>query len=326
MGRKCMWQISHSQVRDSSQERRQHEQLLVSRNSHQEESKLTFGSLDKWYLREHQWGGCAERNQAVNVAAGAEGVQRHCWRLEWGSQTRYSSCDNTWQDMAPCLMWPPLVHQSLRTRLNDSGRTTDALCGLQVMLRAPALTGTGDDSDHSAATVELLSQEDTRQGSKEEEAWSLNRIFVKILQGQGCKSYIAQKEGCPETTLEQSEDRVCFDIGSRSLWLPETRIFVLYLQTFSWRIGTKPHTEGEDKHLSWPHHITEMWYSLLHTTEALLCKSDLLFPGACCLSATKVITEEVLWLFQPSDCYLFLFICGWFSWGRPWVDPVWLWV
>lgn len=85
------------------------------------------------------------------------------------------------------------------------------------MLRAPALTGTGDGSDHSAATVELLSQEDTRQGSKEEEAWSLNRIFVKILQGQGCKSYIAQKEGCPETTLEQSEDRVCFDIGSRSL-------------------------------------------------------------------------------------------------------------
>lgn len=54
----------------------------------------------------------------------------------------------------------------------------------------------------------------------------------------------------------------------------------------------------------------EMWYSLLHTMEALLCKSDLLFPGACCLSATKDIMEEVLWLFQPSDYNLFLFICG----------------
>ena len=35
----------------------------------------------------------------------------------------------------------------------------------------PPLIGTGDDSDQPAATVELLSRKDTRQGSKEEEAW-----------------------------------------------------------------------------------------------------------------------------------------------------------
>lgn len=34
-----------------------------------------------------------------------------------------------------------------------------------------------------------------------------------------------------------------------------------------------------------------MWYSLLHTMEALLCKLDLLFPGALYLSATREIME-----------------------------------
>lgn len=35
-------------------------------------AQACVGSLVKRYLREHQWGGCAERNQAANVAAGAE--------------------------------------------------------------------------------------------------------------------------------------------------------------------------------------------------------------------------------------------------------------
>lgn len=73
---------------------------------------------------------------------------------------------------------------------------------------------------------------------------------MKTLQGQECKSYIAQKEGWPETKLEQIEDRVYSDMRSRSLWLLETIIFVLHLQTFVWKIDIKPHTEGKNKHLS----------------------------------------------------------------------------
>lgn len=120
----CMWPTPHSRVRDNSQELKQHEQLLVSRKSHGEESKLMFGSLVKWYLREHQWGGCAERNQVINVAAGAEGGGA---AGDWGCQTSYSNGWDTWQNMVACLMWPPLMHQSLQTRLTYSSKTTPSI-------------------------------------------------------------------------------------------------------------------------------------------------------------------------------------------------------
>lgn len=57
----------------------------------------------------------------------------------------------------------------------------------------------------------------------------------------------------------------------------------------------------------------DMWYSLLHTMEALLCKSDLLLPEACYSPVPKDIMERVLQLFQPS-AYCSRFLGG--GWWR----------
>lgn len=128
---KSVWQMLHSQVRDNSQEVRQREQLLVSRRSHQEQLKLLFGSLVKWYLREHQWGGCAERNQAVNVAAGAEvgdtagdwvrlpdSVQQWWWHM---AKLFSTWCHHLWCTRVFKSDWPMVAWQ------------LHPFCGLQVM-------------------------------------------------------------------------------------------------------------------------------------------------------------------------------------------------
>lgn len=124
-------------MRDNSQEVRQREQLLVSRRSHQAQLKLVFGSLVKWYLREHQWGECAERNQAVNVAAGAEGggtagdwvrlpdsVQQWWWHMAKPFSTW---CHHLWCTRAFRSDWPMVAWQ------------LHPFCGLQVMPSALSL-------------------------------------------------------------------------------------------------------------------------------------------------------------------------------------------